>query len=118
MPAGVFRRQLKHRPNRKTNPRANRPQPTTPIGIVSATKNVAVLTVVFNQPVTLKGIPAYTTNLAGINPISAVLTNPTTLTVTFSATIATATTLNIPYEEKAIRNSSGGFVQDSTFPVT
>jgi hypothetical protein len=35
----------------KTNARANRPQPTVPIGIVSATKNVAVLTVVFNQPV-------------------------------------------------------------------
>src|SRR5688572_30369978 len=118
MPAGVFRRQLKHRPNRKRNSIPNRPQPTVPIGIVSATKNVAVLTVVFNQPVLLKGIPQITTNLAGVNPISAAITAPNTLTVTFSATIATATTMNIPYEEPAIRNSSGGFVAASTFPIT
>ena len=120
MPAtpGVFRRQRTHRMSRRTNQRANKPQPTVPIGIVSATKAVAVLTVVFNQPVMLKGTPAYTTNLAGPVPLSAVMTNPTTLTVTFSATIATATTLNIPYEEPAIRNSSGGFVAAATFPIT
>jgi hypothetical protein len=117
MPSAISRN-VKHRFPRRKNAMANRPVPTTPIGIVSATKSVAVLTVVFNQAVTLKGIPAYTTNLPGITPISAVMTNATTLTVTFSATIATATTLNIPYEESAIRNSSGGFVAAATFPIT
>jgi hypothetical protein len=31
--------------------------------------------------------------------------------------VAAATELNIPYEEPAVRNSSGGFVSTSTFPV-
>src|SRR5688500_5265217 len=93
----------------------NRPQPTTPIVITGCTKSVAVLTIVFNQAVTLDGVPAYTTNLADITAISAALTAPNTIQVTFSATVATATTLNIPYEEPAVRNSSGGFVSTSTF---
>src|SRR5215510_11050281 len=95
---GMRNKQRSRTSFRNTNPRANRPQPTTPIGIVTATKSVAVLTVTFNQAVMLKGTPAYTTNLAGPTPLSAVMTSPTTLQVTFSATIATATTLNIPYE--------------------
>jgi hypothetical protein len=96
----------------------NRPQPTTPIVITSCTKAAEVLTIVFNQAVTLDGVPAYTTNLAGITAISAALTAPNTIEVTFSATVATATTLTIPYEEPAVRNSSGGFVSTSTFPVS
>ena len=75
------------------------------------------MTIVFNQPVSLKGIPQYTTNLAGVTPISAALTGPATLSLTFSASIATATTLNIPAEDPAIRNSSGGFVTPFTFPA-
>jgi hypothetical protein len=36
---------------------------------------------------------------------------------TFSGAITTATTLNVPSEDPAIRNSSGGIVTPSTFPV-
>jgi hypothetical protein len=96
----------------------NRPQPTTPIAITSCTKAAAVVTIVFNQSVMLDGIPAYTTNLVGPTVISAALTTPNTLVLTFSATVATATTLNVPYEEPAVRNPSGGFVSQATFPVT
>jgi hypothetical protein len=45
------------------------------------------------------------------------MTSATTLELTFSATVATATTLNIPNEDPAIRNASGGFVSHSTFPA-
>jgi hypothetical protein len=75
------------------------------------------MTIVFDQPVALKGVPKYTTDLPGVTAISAVLTGPATLALTFSATIATATTLNIPSEEPAVRNSSGGYVSPSTFPA-
>jgi len=90
---------------------------TTPVRIASVAKAAAVMTIVFNQPVVLKGIPQYTTNLAGVTPIAASMTNPTTLSLTFSATVATATTLNIPFEDPGIRNAVGGFVADSTFPA-
>src|SRR5688500_16243459 len=95
----------------------NRPAPATPIGIASVTKAGSVMTIVFNQPVALKGVPQYTTNLPGVTPLSAALTTPTTLALTFSGAVTTATTVNIPSEEPAVRNSSGGFVSPSTFPA-
>jgi len=91
---------------------------TTPVRITSATKSTTTATIVFNQPVALKGVPAYTTNLAGVTATLATMSNPTTLVVTFSASIATATTLNIPFQEPAIRNQVGGFVFDSTFQLS
>src|SRR5215211_2306607 len=105
MPAGIIRKTITHRTRRKTSGTATKPQPTTPIGISSATKAGSVISIVFNQPVTLKGVPAYTTNLAGVTAISAAMTSPTTLALTFSAAVTTATTLNVPYEEPAVRNS-------------
>lgn len=115
MPSSI-KKSARHSTSRRKNG-VNRPVPTVPIGIVSVTKNLAVMTIVFNQPISLKGIPAYTTNLPAVTPISASLASPTTLTLTFSATVATATTLNIPAEDPAIRNSSGGFVTPFTFPA-
>lgn len=115
MPSAI-KKAGKHTFSRRKNS-VNRPVPTVPIGIVSVTKATTLMTIVFNQPVSLKGIPQYTTNLPGVTPISAALTGPATLSLTFSASVATATTLNIPAEEPAIRNSSGGFVSPSTFPA-
>jgi hypothetical protein len=115
MPSAIAR-QPRNRASRRKNG-LNRPQPVAPITIVSVTKAAAVMTIVFNQPVSLKGVPQYTTNLPGVTAISAALTSPTTLALTFSATVATATTLNIPSEDPAIRNASGGFVASTTFPA-
>jgi hypothetical protein len=104
--------------SRKRSSRVTNPQPTTPISVTAAVKNTTKITVTFDQPVALKGVPAYTTNLAGVTALSAIKTGPATVEITFSASVATATTLNIPYEEPAIRNASGGFVSNSTFPVS
>jgi hypothetical protein len=114
---GTIRRTIKHRANRKKKQRANRPQPTSPIGIVSATPALEVMTIVFDQPVMLNGVPQYTTDVGGASPVSAALTNPTTLALTFDADVALATVVNIPHEEPAVRNASGGFVTPRTFPV-
>jgi hypothetical protein len=102
---------------RRRGPTVTRPQPTAPITVTDVAVAASVLTVTFDQPVMLNGVPAYTTNIAGATATSAVMTSPTTVAITFSAAIATATEVRIPYEEPAVRNGSGGFVSTSTFPV-
>ena len=97
MPSSI-KKAARHTSSRRKN-NVNRPVPTVPIGIVSVTKATTVMTIVFNQPVSLKGIPQYTTNLAGVTPVAAALTGPATLSLTFSASVATTTTLNIPAED-------------------
>ena|SRR5687768_10331393 len=94
-----------------------KPRQATPVRIVSAAAAASVLTVTFDQPVVLKGLPQYTVDVAGANPLSAVLTAPTTLALTYSAAIAAATEVTIPFEDKSIRSAVGGFVADSSFPV-
>jgi len=108
--------------DRRLNPRkndpANRPQPTTPINIVSAVKAASTVTITFNQPVTLKGVPQWTVvGALGANPLSASLTSATVLVITYTAPVAAATAINIPYEDLSVRNTSGGFVANSTFPL-
>src|SRR5688500_6322243 len=93
------------RTSRRRAGSVTKPQQTTPITVTGATKNTTKITVTFDRPVTLTGVPNYTTNLADVTAVSAVATGPTTVEVTFSASGATATTLNIPYEEEAVRNA-------------
>jgi hypothetical protein len=76
-----------------------------------------MLTVGFDQPSALTASPQYSTDVVGATALSAVMVGTNTIAITFSATIATASEVRIPYEEPAVRNSSGGFVSTSTFPV-
>ena len=116
--AGIIgRRRGPNRPSRRRNPAATVPQPTAPIAVTAASALGSVLTVTFDQPVALNGTPAYTTDVAGAEAVSAALTSPTTVAITFDASVASATEISIPYEEPAVRNASGGFVSTSTFPV-
>jgi hypothetical protein len=96
---------------------ATNPQATTPIKVESASAAGSVVTVEFDQVIALNGTPKYTTDVAGADATSAVQTSPTTIAITFDASVAAATELTIPYEEPAVRNASGGFVSTSTFPV-
>ncbi len=104
--------------SRKRNNHANNPQPTTPIKVTAAHATGSVLTVTFDGPISLQGVPKYTTSVVGATASSAVMTGMNTVAITFSATVAAATSVTIPYEEPAIRNASGGFVSTSTFPVS
>jgi hypothetical protein len=94
-----------------------KPQPTAAIKVTGVAKSGTLLTITFDQPVSLNGVPQYTTSVVGATAVSAIMTGMNTVAITFSATIATATSVTIPYEEPAVRNSSGGFVSTSTFPV-
>ena len=104
--------------NQRTRDRV-RPTQKTPVRIASATAVGTVLTITFDQPVILKRatVPQYATDVAGATPVSAVMTSPTTVAITFSAAIAAATEVTIPYEDPGIRSAVGGFVADTTFPV-
>ena len=63
------------------------------------------------------GLPGFTTDVSGPEPVSAEQTTPTQVQVTFSAAIAAANAINVPFRDPAIRNASGGFVVSNTFPV-
>jgi hypothetical protein len=105
------------RARKRTNSVFNNPPKTVAIKVTDVAAVGSVLTVTYDQPVSLNGTPAYTTDVVGATASSAVLTSATTVAITFSAAIAAATEVRIPYEEPAVRNSSGGFVSTSTFPV-
>ena len=94
-----------------------KPSQPTPVRIVSATAAASVITVTFDQPVVLRGTPKYTTDLPGITALSATSPTPAVVAVTFSAPVAAATELNIPFVDPAVRSKDGGFVADTTFPV-
>ena len=61
--------------------------------------------------------PAFTTDLPGVTVLSMEQTAPNVVDLTFSASIATATALFIPYRDQAIRGGSGGYVFSNQFPV-
>jgi len=107
----------KHRDVRSTNQPESFPPANVPIRIASASVALSVLTVQFDQEISLSGTPAYTTDVAGASPVSAVRTADDTIQITFDNAVATATVVNISYNDPAVRNSSGGFVADSTFTI-
>ena len=113
MATGIIRRRSKSR--RLASRIETRP---TPIKVLSVAAATTMLTVTFDQAVALTGVPQYAVDPAGPTPVSAELTSPTTLKITYSASIATITAVTIPYEDAAIRNPRGGFVQPyDGFPI-
>jgi hypothetical protein len=111
----------KSRNVRKThhNSVVNNPQPTTPIRVTGASKNGNVLAVTYDQPIALTtDVPKYTTDVIGVAAVSAVRTGVTSIAVTFASSIAEAIELRIPYEDPAVRSTSGGFVETRTFPIS
>ncbi len=89
-----------------------------PIRIVSAVKNTTHLTVTFNQPVVVRGLPNWTTSVEGPTVVSVTSPSPAVVVATFSATIAAATTMSVEPTDPAVRSMSGGYVADTMFPVS
>src|SRR5688500_12479700 len=98
---------FQNRASRRCGLGATRPQPTMTIKVTGLVAATTTITATFDQVVILNGVPAYTTDVVGATAISAAQTSPTTIEITFSASVAAATALNIPYEEPAVRNASG-----------
>src|SRR5215218_5496586 len=107
MPAGIIgRKPRKNNSSRRKNPAQTVPLRTTPIAVTTATALGAVVTITFDQPVSLNGVPQYTTDVVGAAALSAALSGTNAVAITFGATIAAATEVRIPYEEPAVRNAS------------
>lgn len=92
------------------------------IRIASAEAAASTVTITFDQPVSLMKtiVPQYAVDVAGPpvpEPVSAVMTSPTVMVLTYSGAVATATELTIPVQDAAIRNAAGGYVADTTFLV-
>ncbi len=95
-----------------------KPKQPTPVRITEAKATAAVLEVTFDQPVVLKGTPTWTTDVAGATALSAASPSPAVVNITFSASIAAATQVNIPSPvDPAIRSKDGGYVADSMFAL-
>jgi len=82
------------------------PEPGTPAGSVS--------TITFNQPVILKGFPAvFDTSTPTITVTSATRPTPNTVVLTFNA--APTVGITWPFEDPAVRNMAGGYVQSGAY---
>jgi hypothetical protein len=107
-----------HRKNRRPRTLSGEKRPMqreVPVGIVSVTPSGNDVTILFNQTVNLTGIPQYLKN-GTIAPTAANQTAPNTVVLSYPAG-PEATDINIPAEDPAIRNSSGGYVAPTSFPV-
>src|SRR5687768_3982606 len=112
-----IRNKKRNRRRPQTNPEFNRPAPDAPIYITDASVSGSVLSLTFDQPVTLDGTPGITTDVAGADPVSAAKTSPISVDITFDAPVAAATEINIPWKDSGIRNLGGGFVYSPTFQL-
>ena len=72
-------------------------------------------TVVFDQTVTLTGLPGWGIDILGADVVDAQRTQPNTVVLTFSNSIVGAAQLTIPFEDPAIRNQFGGYVADTLY---
>jgi len=88
----------------------------SPIVPTFGAHSTVTLPVTFPEPIVYSGIlPGYTDSAA--HTVTAVsVTSPTTATLTFSGTVTTPVT--IPFEDRAFRNMSGGYVQPGTYAIT
>lgn len=103
------------RTNRRTRKEtANRPRPETPIYVTGFAIAGAVLTLTFDQPVMLAGVPGFRTDLAGPTAVSAARTAVDKVAITFSEPLDGAVTLFVGFRDPAIRNASGGYVTSNS----
>jgi hypothetical protein len=108
MPAPARATKAARRQTSRDNP--NRPRPAAPILIVGSSIAGAVLTLTFDQPVSLSGVPKFTTDLGEVVPVGAAKTAQSVVAITFSAPVTGAVNLNVGFRDPAIRNASGGYV--------
>lgn len=93
---------------------ANRLGTRTPIIPTLSKASGADVTITFDGPVSLKGLPAYEDNAGTPHVVTAAeLTAPNVLELTLNGNAST--TLTIPFEDPAVRNNAGGYVQPGTY---
>jgi hypothetical protein len=104
------------RARRAAGDSANRPRPETPILITAASAVGSVLTLTFDQPVSLSGVPQFTTDMPA-TPVSATRPALNQVAITYSAGVAGLNIINLVFRDPAIRNASGGYVTCNTYVI-
>ena len=96
----------------------NRPRPEAPVLITAAVIAGSVLTLTFDQPVSLSGVPAFTIpDAPAATPVSAAKTGPAVVAITYSQSIEGALVVNVGFRDPAIRGASGGYVTSIVSPI-
>ena len=92
---------------------ANRVGTRVPLVPTLGAHSTNSITLTFPDPVVLAGIPNYSNGSITVN--AAVRGTPNTVTLTGSGNWISSIPLTIPFEDTAIRNSQGGYVQPGTY---
>ena len=75
-----------------------------------------VITVNLSVPCSLNGVPQYlTVGANGALPVSAVMSSPSQVALTYAATQAASTLLTVPANDPALRTQTGGYVNPTSF---
>ena len=119
MPTGTNRTlSRRHRRSRRKGPSATRPAAPTPIAVADASVTGQVMTVTFDQAVSLSGVPKYVAIGSGAVPESARAAGPATIELTYAAFVPGGNgALAVPFEDPAVTNPSGGRVNAGQFNV-
>lgn len=88
---------------------ANRLGSRTPLVPTLGAHSTNSITLTFAEPVVLKGIPNYSNGSITIN--AATRPTPNTVQLVGSGNFISSIPLTIPFEDPAIRNMAGGYVQ-------
>lgn len=89
-----------------------------PTGIIATGLSVSTVTVTISLsvPASLRGVPQYlTTGVNGALPVSATLSSPQVLVLTYAADQTASTLITVPANDPAVRSYDGGYVQPTSF---
>ena len=124
MPAGkIGAKSRPHRRNARKPGQATRPVRPTPIRVAAAAFAQPVsnqVTLSFDQPVLLRGVPRFRLTAAGgagagTMPTAARLASPSSVVLTFPTPVAASATVTVPFDAAGVSNASGGSVNAGVY---
>ncbi len=110
---GRSRRGPARRPN--ATPQSRRTGTPSEIRIVASDAVGNVLTVTFDQPVVLTGVPAWRSG--AMLPVSADLASATVMRLTYPGPAGGSGSVAVPFDAKSISSATGGFVPAQTISL-
>lgn len=88
-----------------------------PIKVSGTSMSGKVMTITFDQPVTLSGTPQFVPEGVIANVVSARQTAVNQVAITYDGSVVGATAVDVGYRDPAIRNASGGYVTATIVPL-
>ena len=101
--------------NRGGTPQSRRTGTPSEIRIVASDAVGNVLTVTFDQPVVLSGVPAWRSG--AMLPVAADLASATVMRLTYPGPAGGSGSVAVPFDAKSISSATGGFVPAQTISL-